>query len=160
MFEINDTTFRQLYDEHFKNLVFFAMKFTHSKEPAEDIVADKFVKLWELRSGFNDARKCKAFLYMSVANASRNYCKYNKRLIHLDFDIEQIEAHEIDMAVVKRVMEEIEKLPPMCKGVFKKRLFDKKPYTLIGQELNIAYGTINTHYTRARNIIKKKVRYG
>lgn len=160
-YEINHITFKQIYNEHFKALVYFAIKKGVMQETAEDFVSDKFMKLWELKSGFDDPDKIKAFLYVSVYNAIKNFQK-TRRIVLVEY-VEEIEdeiyCNEIETSVLQTIMDEINSLPPMCCTIFKKRVFNGESYQQIMDELNIAYRTVDSHYQRARMILKTKIKF-
>lgn len=161
MYEINHDTFKQLWDEHFRPLVYLCRKYKVHKD-AEDIVMDKFTKLWEMRNRFTAPIKVKAFLYVSVMNAIRNQWKLIGRIVEFDYS-EDVESgaplEEIEASVIKSMYDEIEKLPPVCKTVFKMRMFDGKTHDQICKELNRAYNTVDNQFTRAKQLLRKRIRY-
>lgn len=158
MYQINHDTFKQLWNEHFKPLVYLCRK-KNVGQYGEDIVCDKFVKLWEQRDQFKEPLKVKAFLYISVMNAIRNQWKRSKT-VELDFDVEQEAVlGEIETAILSEIYKEIENLPSACKAVFKKRVFEFKSYKEIMEELNIKFNSVDSHYQRARTLLRKRIRY-
>ena len=51
-----------LYALHYKTLCYFANKLVLDLPQAEDIVADSYIKLWNLRSNFDTLVNIRAFL--------------------------------------------------------------------------------------------------
>lgn len=160
-FEINDTTFRALYNEHFKPLVYFARK--KGMADPEDMVTDKFAKLWEQRTAFTDQQSIKGFLYISVHNAIKNYYKHQSKkkykiiLLAEMGDIEdEIVINEIETQVLKLIINEIEKLPPLCKRIVKMKINEGKKNPYIAQLLNLSIKTVENHFTYGMNKIRAK----
>ncbi|HVU84729.1 MAG TPA: sigma factor, partial [Puia sp.] len=87
--EENDrAAFRNLYDILHKSLYDFALAIVKLREPAEEITADVFIRLWERRKTLENSRirSCRLYLFMCVKNASLNYLRDNKRPEQLDLD--------------------------------------------------------------------------
>lgn len=87
--EDNDKqAFRSLYDLMHKSLYDFALAIVKLREPAEEITADVFIRLWERRNvlELSGIRSCRLYLFMCVKNASLNYLRDNRRHERLDLD--------------------------------------------------------------------------
>ncbi|MES1249439.1 MAG: sigma factor, partial [Chitinophaga rupis] len=75
-------SFNSLFRHYYARLVKFAIQFVHTREAAEEIVSDVFVKIWERRSSLEEVRNLEVYLYVSVKNGCLNYCeKYS--VVHL-----------------------------------------------------------------------------
>src|SRR5699024_430621 len=63
-------------------LMYFAMQYVKKQEVAEEVVSDVFIKLWENRNRFENLNKLRAFLYISVKNASLNHVRTAEYKLH------------------------------------------------------------------------------
>lgn len=97
----NERAFRLLYARYYRRLVGYADRFVQSREEAEDLVQDAFVKFWEKRRALENV-SVSALLFTMVRNGCINYLKRQalldirgvdwlenlggeERLFHLDF---------------------------------------------------------------------------
>lgn len=97
----NERAFRLLYVRYYRRLVGYADRFVQSREEAEDLVQDAFVKFWERRQ-LLEGVSVSSLLFTMVRNGCINYLKRQalvdirgvdwlenldgeERLYHLDF---------------------------------------------------------------------------
>ena len=66
-------TLQHLFDVHYKELVRYSMRFVMSKETAEEIVQDVFIRIWNMRDTLVIGKSVDAYLFASVKNGSINY---------------------------------------------------------------------------------------
>jgi RNA polymerase sigma-70 factor (ECF subfamily) len=69
---------RELYHLYYSSLLEFAEQLTLNKPEAHHIVQETFIKLYLMRTEFNNVANIKAFLYITVRNICFNYIKSNE----------------------------------------------------------------------------------
>ncbi|RXK83610.1 RNA polymerase sigma factor [Filimonas effusa] len=67
--EGDEIALRDLYQQYYQAMVFFAMKLIDNQAQAEDYVIVAFARYWERRSQFNSFHAVRSFLYKTVRNA-------------------------------------------------------------------------------------------
>lgn len=65
--------YKQLYELFFPRLFRFSYSFVKSKEAAEEIVSDVFIKIWEIKGTLHDINDLNVYLYTITKNFSLNY---------------------------------------------------------------------------------------
>jgi RNA polymerase sigma factor (sigma-70 family) len=75
----NDHSFKNVFDEHYSALCYFAEKLVQDSPAAEDIVEDVFLKLWQKEPDFDKHKNIKAVLYIAVKNACLDFIKMRRR---------------------------------------------------------------------------------
>lgn len=152
------------YRLHFRTLIYYSQRVTGDRQEAEDIVADIFAKLWKMRENFHTSSGIRAFLYISVRNASLNYLGYLKRQSAVKDDLQYISdaaedapdftAFEVEAAVLQQVHDEIENLPRRCKEIFKLSYFGGMSNDEIAEKLELSPYTIANQKQRAITLLK------
>ncbi|HEY4206082.1 MAG TPA: RNA polymerase sigma-70 factor [Puia sp.] len=119
--------YRMLWDALHKELFYFSYSIIKSREVAEEIVSDVFIKLWHIRNELPAIGNLTVFLYtiaknLSINHITRNY-KYPK--VTLDtIEVENISAFEnaedlfITAELARRIQQAIHTLPSQCKIIF------------------------------------------
>lgn len=160
MYQINHDTFKELWDENFQFLVYLSYNQGVKKlEVAQDLVSETFISIWNKKPEFNSKKHAKKYLYAAAFHRRINYLKWLKPTHELNFDIEEETAHQIEAEVISAIHKEIEKLPTVCKAVFKKRAIERKTFANICADLNIKPATAFTHYQRAKILLRKRLQY-
>jgi len=116
-----------LVQQFYSPLTLFADRLLKDRAAAEDIVGESFIKLWNKKNDFETVQNIKAFLYITVRNASLNYLKQAKRdslskqqLAYLQSEKEEFVLNSMIRAeVLKEILQEIERLPEQCGKVLK-----------------------------------------
>lgn len=153
---------QHLYTLHYKTLCYFANKLILNTPQAEDIVADSYVKLWNLRSNFDTLVNIRAFLYITVRNACFNFLRQSKRitaaqeemLYLLQHDSDKIQFTEIEASLLDKIYAEIESLPKQCREVFKLFYLQQLSTTEIAQRMNLSRNTVQNHKIRATKLLR------
>lgn len=119
--------YRKLYDTLHRELFLFSYSIIKSREIAEEIVSDVFIKLWRIRNELPAIGNLTVFLYtiaknLSINHITRNY-KYPK--VSLDtVEVENIATFDngeelfISAELTRRVNQAIQGLPSQCKLIF------------------------------------------
>lgn len=163
-FNHGDTeAFTAIYNKYFSKLYYFVKRFIAEREDAEDITADVFVKLWNLRANLNSIRNIEAFLYITGRNACLDFLRQIQRRSARHEELlrtlleEKDEGHltdDVKVLVLKAVHSEIEKLPRSCRKVFKMAYLDGLSNSQIAEALSINNQSVRNHKLRAVKILR------
>lgn len=153
---------KNLFDEHYKRLVYFSYQLTNNKPQSEDIAQDAFVNFWNNSHGIsNNPVAIKNFLYSTVKNASLNVIRHNKvaeqHIINSlqTATVEDAIYHSIIRAeVLAEIHKAIELLPESCQQIFRMSYLDEMKNNQIADVLGISVNTVKTQKQRALKVIR------
>jgi RNA polymerase sigma-70 factor (family 1) len=151
--EGDQAAFAKLYAVFGKRLRTFSVSLVHSKEIAEEVVEDVFIKIWAKRETLSAIENIAVYLYVAVKNLSLNkLAEKAKQLIAepykgLDPEIESLQYDPHTLLVTSEMLakmnQTIETLPPRCKMIFKLVREDGLRYKEVSEILNISVNTID-----------------
>lgn len=145
--------FRLLYDR----LIRFCMQYVQSREAAEEVVADVFVRIWERRAQLAGVANLEVYLFVSVRNQAYNYLeKYSMmRVMPLENGEWELSnpgdpGRDLEWKeMVARLDREVNQLPDQCRKVFRLIKEEGFRYREVAQILNISPRTVETQLFRA-----------
>lgn len=160
--------YKELYLLMFDRLFHFSYSFVKSKQVAQEIVSDVFIKLWQIRTQLSTIDNLKPYLFSITKNFSLNYlAKASKNLsIQLDdIDLDEIDIPSvieftnpedlfISKETIKNVMEAIQNLPPQCRMIFSLVKVDGLKYKEVAKLLNISVFTVRNQVAIATKKIE------
>jgi RNA polymerase sigma-70 factor (family 1) len=158
--------YKELYKLFFDRLYRFAFSIVKSKEAAEEIVSDVFIKIWQLRNELIEINNLQVYLYTIAKNFSLNYItKYYKNpVISLDeIEFETLIALNnpedilISTDICNRINEAIRALPSQCKLIFQLVKEDGLKYKEVARILNISVFTVRNQVAIASKKIGEAI---
>lgn len=153
----DETTFDQIYIEHYPALYRYAYTFLADRIQAEEMVHQVFLKILERKASIIIQSSVKAYLYRAVNNEYLNYLKHQKvKQSHQTYSmnnmnqptetpVNQLQYRELET----RLHQAINELPEQCRTVFQMSRFEELKYTEIAKELGIAVKTVENHMGKA-----------
>ena len=157
------SAFKKLFDEFYRPLVSFAMKFTDNQAISEDLVQDLFVTLWERDTSYSSYAGFKTFLYNTIRNGCLDYLRHqNVEQKYLDYLISlEKKEDELDDKIMKEelyqmLINTINELPQRCREVLELHMKGSKNED-IAKELGLSILTVKTQKKRALFYLKKKL---
>jgi RNA polymerase sigma-70 factor (family 1) len=156
--------YKELYMLLFDGLHKFSYSLVKSREGAEEIVSDVFIKLWQIRNELHHIDNLKGYLYTVARNLSLNYLAKNSRnpIGHLnEIDVETVvefnspEDLFISNETIKGIERVVHGLPTQCKMVFHLVREEGLKYKEVATELNISVFTVRNQMSIANRKIGK-----
>ncbi|MCU0443078.1 MAG: RNA polymerase sigma-70 factor [Bacteroidia bacterium] len=154
-----------LFKQYYKPLVRFANEIVKSKDQAEDMVQEVFVKIWEKRNQMTPQMQLKSYLYVAVKNHCLNQLKLNDRKYWMEDDMEddirlsipdaseQVDAKQLQ----SKIEDAINALPPKCSLIFKMSRFEEKSYKEIAEALELSIKTVENQMGKALALLRQSV---
>jgi RNA polymerase sigma-70 factor (ECF subfamily) len=149
----DQAAFRRLYMHFYKRLYHFALALVKTRESAEEIVEDVFVRIWQQRENIRAIKNLRVYLYTATKNSSLNFLSQKARQsitepfdnIHVELNDPGITPEQILITaeIHQKIQKAVEALPPRCKMVFKLVREDGLKYREIAEILNISINTID-----------------
>jgi RNA polymerase sigma-70 factor (family 1) len=154
--------FRALFERFFEPLHRYALRLLRSREDAEDVVHDVFLRLWRQRDRLEPARDVRAYLYAAARNGALDRLR-RRRLEEgwseggapprASADGAATEA-EVESAIeseetAEAIRRAVEALPPRQREIILLRWRRQMSYAEIAAELRIAEKTVGIHVGRA-----------
>lgn len=142
--------FREVFNEFYNSLVYFAMRYVERMEVAEDLVQELFISVWESDTQYISYHSFKTFLYTSIRNAALDYLKHKHvEGKYVSYVLEHPEAEEelatrmTEEEVYRLFLKVLEELPARRKIIFKLHLQGKKNEE-IARLLYVSVETVKT----------------
>lgn len=163
--------FAQLYDRYVTAMYRFILLKVPSKEDAEDLTSETFLKCWNYVQEHREIKEVRALLYTIARNAIadwyRSRSQHPDRSLAVTFQVDEtstsIETDFTDggkgrslveiRAELSLVMGKLERLKEDYRDVLMLRLVDGLPFSLIAQILKKTPGTVRVLYHRAKKAL-------
>ena len=158
--------FEQVFKSHFKSLHAYACTIMRDPMPAEEIVQNIFLKLWEKKEDITIKENISVYLYRAVHNESLNYLRHRKvRSAYQSYAMRQHKQTEQEKPAEKVVMKELEKkleialqeLPEQCRTIFQLSRFEDLKYREIAEKLGLSVKTIENQMGKALKLLRLKL---
>ncbi|MBX3256284.1 MAG: RNA polymerase sigma-70 factor [Chitinophagaceae bacterium] len=150
--------YNDLFVLFYQSLRQFAFSFLKSKQLAEEVVSDVFIKIWQKRSSLHTIGNLKLYLFTSTRNVALNYIKKQKGLNNLPAEDYWVELNSIyfdpeqmmiTAEMIARVHEAVQSLPSRCRLIFKLVKEEGLKYREVAELLNLSVKTVENQMTLA-----------
>jgi RNA polymerase sigma-70 factor (family 1) len=161
-------------DEHFFNLIFekyrnqlfaYLFKVTKSRETAEEIVLDVYLKLWHGREAATEIENLEAFLFRVAHNKAIDFFRAAKRnptmqqeiweLITEAISYETADKKLLDKNIEELVQSAVNQLSPQRRKVYFLRNNEDLSYGEIASALNLSPNTVRNHLAASVQFIRE-----
>ena len=154
--------FRKLFDTYRNQLYKFCLGMVHSKEYAEEIVQEVFLKVWMKRDILNSELSFKSYLFTITRNDTIKFLRKAANDLKLREEIfyrsqkfaspieNQIREQELD----KLKREALNQLPPKRRLIFEMSRNDGKSYEDIAKELGLSPNTVRNQMSMALDTLR------
>jgi RNA polymerase sigma-70 factor (ECF subfamily) len=149
----DEAAFKQIYYLFYKKLYLFSLALVKTKEAAEEITEDVFIKIWQQKDHLSAIHNLRVYLYIATKNTSLNYLsKKAKDNLTQPFDNINIDLFKstvtpeelmITAEMYRKIQQQVEALPLRCKMIFKLIREDGLKYKEVSDILNISVNTID-----------------
>lgn len=162
--EGNREAFSILYKQYWTKVYHFCTLYLTSRERAEDVVQEVFIKIWEFRHLIKEDDHFEGFLFIITRNLIFN--QFRKSLnedfykmtvlsaMESSYDIdEEIEAYNLS----KYIDQLISELPERRRQIFNLSRKEYKSYKEIAVLLNISEKTVKNQISEALKFLKQNI---
>ena len=160
-----DEQFFNLVFEKYRNRLFtYLLKITKSKETAEEIVLDVFLKLWHGREIVHTIENLEAFLFRVAYHKAVDFFRTVSRSPKLQEETWELSAKMASYEPAdKKLMESdinevlqtaVKNLSPQRRAVYYLRNYEGLSYTEIAQRLNLSNNTVRNHLAASLQFIR------
>ncbi len=148
----DEAAYKELFKTLFNTLTRFATGIVQSKETAEEIVSDVFIKIWNDRARLNEIEDLQLYMFIATKNNSLRKLKQQSKNSTLSLEDINVEMDSLYLnpedkimsnETLKSIENAIDHLPNRARLIFKLAKEDKMRYKEIGALLNISVKTVD-----------------
>lgn len=154
---------RILYDLFKAKLMGLCRRYTQSREEAQDVLQDSFVKIFNSMHQLQSSEKLESWMKAIVVRTAINY--YHKMRNHnvLFSPIEEVETVDYAYTSLGELSDEylvslVNALPDGCRLVFNLFAIEGYSHTEIAEMLNVSEGTSRSQFHHAKYLLKEKLK--
>ena len=120
--------YKELFTSFYPSLFQFISGIVKSRQSAEEIVSDLFMKIWQKRDTLEEIQNLRVYCFVAARHLSINQLEKQKRQQHADInDYKSRLFHSapdpeecmISAEMLRLIHDVVEELPPRCKLCFK-----------------------------------------
>jgi RNA polymerase sigma-70 factor (ECF subfamily) len=159
----DETAFRELYEDYQGRIFLFAYRFTKSKEAAEEIVQEVFVKLWEKREQIRIEKNFAGYLFRVTRNLIIDGLKraaLDKKVQQRIYSHMQVLRNPVADELLSKEMERLHQqainaLSEQRRAVYLLSREEELSYAEIAEKLGISKNTVRNHIVSALESIRE-----
>jgi RNA polymerase sigma-70 factor (ECF subfamily) len=157
--------YSELVDLYKNKLFTMLVRMVGTREEAEDLLQETFVRVWEHRRNFDDRYCFSTWVYTIAMNLGKNELRKRKKVRFFslfDRDSNPIEVedpqaeHSGGLGVI--IDRAVKKLPLRYREAFVLRDLQELSYEEIGEVLGVPVGTVKSRVNRARTLLKDELK--
>jgi RNA polymerase sigma-70 factor (ECF subfamily) len=154
----------QLYKLFMQKMFVVCMRYTKSREEAEEILQEGFMRVFEYIHQYKFAGSFEGWMRKIMVNCALQKYRGKGQLRPLiDKDttaLEQIGSEDIMSKIgTKELLKMVQQLPPAYRLVFNLYVFEGMKHREIAEQLKISEGTSKSNLSDARAILQKAISY-
>lgn len=157
-------TLKSMFNEHYDRLVYFSFQIVKSKQQAQDLAQEAFIRYWNCRETVAvNNYAIKNYLYSTVKNLSFNVIRHNK-IVDAYANSQQEELLDrpviealITAEVVVEIHQAIQSLPEEYRVISLKGFLEQKKNQEIADELNMSINTVKKRKQKALQLLRLKL---
>ncbi len=158
--------FEKLYLKYNRKLFNFGYKMLHSKQEAEGLVQDVFLKIWEKRYTLDENHSFSGYLFKIAQNKIYNIFRqrineryYREYLEEYAESLEHSLEQRFDYKELEKFYNElISRLPEKRKRIFILSRNEGYTYREIAEKLQISENTVDTQIRKSLNFFRQSLR--
>ena len=153
---------RQLYDSFAPQMLGVCMRYAQSREAAEDILHDGFIKVFENLHKLRDVSQLAAWIRSVMVNtavsAFRHECKKNAATDLFDDDDFSYGSDDIYGNIdIEVIMQAVQELPDTYRLCFNLCEIEGYSFSEVSKQLGIGESGVRSNICRARKILSQKL---
>jgi RNA polymerase sigma-70 factor (family 1) len=161
----NELAFVQIIDRYQQKVYSVAFKFLKSREQAKEIVQEVFLRVWNKRDAFAEAKNLEALIYTATKNLTLNYLDKiaNERQAQYKFtqlrdNVSHVTEYELQEREYETLLNKsLEELPPQQLLVYQLAKVEGLSYEEIADRLHITTNTVKYHIKHIHKFLRKKL---
>lgn len=159
----DEPSFRQFFDHYRERVFHYLIPITKSKEIAEELVMDIFLKLWIGREWITEIEHMDAFLQKVAYNKAIDFLRFAARQKKLQAVVAREMADAIDHSLELQLLESdyraiveaaVRQLSPQRRLVYTLSREKGLSHDEIARELNLSIHTVSNHTKEALKFIR------
>lgn len=168
-----DEAFATIIELHQKTIFNLAFRMLEEKEAALDISQETFIQVYSNLPSFDQSRELGPWLCRIAHNKCLNFLKRRSHrsspftvsdaILSMNQSILSTAESTTDAIqrkyLIKEIRKEVSQLPQIEKSTFIMKYLNEMPLKEISEALSIPVNTIKTHLYRARNKLRKQLRW-
>jgi RNA polymerase sigma-70 factor (ECF subfamily) len=153
---------KALYDRYAPKLYALCLRYAYSKDEADDILQESFVKIFFQISQFSREHSFYGWLKSVAINTAITYYHHHKKHYYQD-DIDEINETEIENNTIEgeysaeHLLQVIQELPTGFRTIFNLYAIEGYKHQEIAEMLNISESTSKSQLLRARKALQTKL---
>lgn len=154
----SEFAFETIYKLYYDKLIHISKNYLNSKENAEEITQNVFLKLWQNIDGLAELDNVSGYLFTLTKNACLNFLKHEKikhkhieskkGTILTNFLHNPTASLILENELHDRIIQSIELLPEKCKNVFVQSRFEGLKSEEIAKMFAISKRTVDNHIAK------------
>ena len=156
----NRTAYREFYELYAGQLLVVAMRYMKSKEEAEDVLQEAYIKAFKNLASFDQRSSLKTWLVRITINTALNQLRKKHMMINWgtpESTQEPVTSLPIDHLQLTELIEFIQQLPTGCQLVFNLYAIEGFSHKEIAEKLDISEGTSKSQLYRAKDLLRTMI---
>jgi RNA polymerase sigma factor (sigma-70 family) len=154
-----------LYKKFAATMLGVCIRYSSSRDEAEDIVQEGFIKIFQSIKSFRREGSFEGWMKRIMINQALNHYRKSRKIPYHSV-IEEINETEIldyeeqeppDTIPADKLLALIQKLPEGYRMVFNLYVFEEYSHKEIAESLNVTESTSKTQLLKARRLLRKKI---
>jgi len=160
--KIGDEEFRKLYERYYRPGLTFLVSIVKSREDAENMLQDVFMKLWLRKEKLAFDTGLQAYIFASLRNIAFDFLKKLEReeQVRKSFFEQMAERDDVmDETMVSAVAGAVEKLTEKRRMILRLNIEEGKSYQEIAEIMRISKNTVKNQLIKAKQHLKNTLEY-
>jgi RNA polymerase sigma-70 factor (ECF subfamily) len=152
---------RELYDRYSAAMLMVCMRYSKSRDDAEDILQEAFIKIFRNIENFKTQSTLGYWIKRIVVNTALNFQRGKLYLFPM-VDLDHISNKTWDENIISsysldELLKMIQSLPIGCQVIFNLYAIEGYKHKEIASMLDISQGTSKSQFARARTLLQQKI---
>ncbi|MDD2436275.1 MAG: sigma-70 family RNA polymerase sigma factor [Massilibacteroides sp.] len=154
---------KELYDRFARKMMGVCYRYVNDKETAADLLQEGFIKVFQSLDSYSGAGSFEGWIRKIFINSALEYLRKTDILrdaADLDnrMELAQPDSSVISSMSANELMELVCELPTGFRTVFNLFAIEGYSHKEIGEMLNITESTSRSQFTRAKQLLQKKIK--